>query len=100
MMWDPVSWVLSFILIVVAVLILRAFGNKKHEAGGQAKPFLSGNVKEPEGSMGSGDMYWGFTQPFRFLIEPMRSMHTGSTNDYVGAFVVVLAILLVIILIL
>jgi hypothetical protein len=99
-MWDPIAWTVAFLLIVAVVLIVRAAGNKRYEKGGMTKPFLSGNVKEPEGTVGAGDVYWGFTHSFRWIIESLTRMHTGITNDYVGAFVVVLAILLVIILIL
>jgi hypothetical protein len=96
-MWNPLAWVVAFLLAMALVLIIRAIGNKRYARGGMTKPFLSGNINDPEGSAGAGDIYWGFTSVFKPLINALSRMHTGITNDYIGAFVFVLAILLLII---
>ena len=94
-------WLVSFILIIMLVYIIRAIGNKKYAKGtAQTKPFLSGNVEEPEGNVRAGDIYWGFIDAFKALYKPLVKGHTGIVNDYVGVFVVVLAVLLLLIILL
>ncbi len=96
--WNPLMWLASFILIIILVYIIRAIGNKKYQKGtAQTKPFLSGNVEEPEGNVPAGDIYWGFTDAFKALYRPLTRCHTGIVNDYLGAFVAVLAVLLLLI---
>jgi hypothetical protein len=101
LIWDPIAWLIAAVLILLIVYIIRSVGDKRYEKGtAQAKPFWSGNIKEPEGTAGSTDLYWGFMDSFSALWKPLMRMHTGIANDYLGAFVVVLAVVLVVILLL
>ena len=101
LMWDPIVWIIAFALILVIVYLIRAVGNKRYAKGtAQAKPFWSGNVHEPEGTAGSTDIYWGFMDSFGAIWKPLCRLHTGVANDYIGAFVVMLALILVVVLLL
>ncbi len=100
-MWNPLVMVAALLLILLVVYLIRSMGNKKYAVGtAQVKPFWSGNLKEPEGTLGANDLYWGFMDAFGVLWKHLVRMHTGNINDYIGAFVVMLALLLMIILLL
>ncbi|MBW2965121.1 hydrogenase [Candidatus Woesearchaeota archaeon] len=91
-MWSPVTWLIAAILILLLVLIIRSFGNKRYAKGtAQTKPFLSGNTKDPGGDARAADIYWGFFDAFKAFYKPMVRCHTGIVNDYLGIFIIVLA---------
>lgn len=99
--WNPLVLLIAIILILLVVYLMRKVGAvQKGGSVTQLKPFMSGNSKEPEGEVGADDMYWGFLESFRGLYKPLMRIHTGIVNDYVGLFVVLLALMLLIIILL
>ena len=97
--WNPFALLSAIFFIAILVYLIRAIGNKRYKKGtAQTKPFVSGNVEIPDIDPISSDIYWGLFQIFRPIYRPLMWLHTGVVNDYVGAFVAVLALLLIILL--
>jgi len=95
--WDPVVWVVAFIVILIIAYMVRAFGRREYKKGEQIKPFLSG-VEEPSKEkvhVRGGNIYWGFIEALRGYYDYMKKMHSGIVNDYVAWFVGVAAIIFV-----
>jgi len=95
--WDPIVWVVSFIVIVIIAYTIRAIGRKEYKKGEQIKPFLSG-VEEPSKEkvhVRASNIYWGFIEALKGYYDYMKKMHSGIVNDYVAWFVGVAAIIFV-----
>lgn len=99
--WNPILWGIAFLVIFLLVYILRGMGNKKYKKGtSQTQAFLSGNPESSDkGAMHvkSSNLYWGWTESMKWIINVLKSMHTGNVSDYVLWFVVVLGVLFVIV---
>ena len=96
--WDPIVWIVAFIVIAIIAYIIRAFGKREHKGGEQTKPFLSG-VEEPskeEVHVRASNLYWGFIEALKGYYDYMKRMHSGVINDYVAWFVGVAAIMFVV----
>jgi len=95
--WNPLVWIVAFVVIFLIVVIIRGFGNKNYKKGtGQTKAFLSGNQEYEKTQMHvkASNLYWGWTESMKWVIEGLKKMHTGNVSDYVLWFVVVMGILL------
>ena len=95
--WDPVLWIIGFIVIAIVAYIIRGFGRKDYKGGEQLKPYLSG-VEEPgkeEVHVRAGNIYWGFMEALKGYYDAMMKIHTGIINDYVAWFVGISALLFV-----
>ena len=95
--WNPLAWIAAFIIIFLLVFILRGFGNKNYKKGtGQTQAFLSGNTEYEKEQMHvqSSNLYWGWTESLKWVIDLLKKMHTGNVSDYVLWFVIVMGILL------
>jgi hypothetical protein len=95
--WNPLVWIAAFVIIFLLVFIIRGFGNKTYKKGtGQTQAFLSGNVEydKPLMHVQSSNLYWGWTEALKWVIDALKKMHTGNVSDYVLWFVVVLGLLL------
>jgi len=94
--WNPVLWLIAFIVIFLLIYILRGFGKNTYKKGTeQTKVFLSGN---PEGDkeqlhVKSSNLYWGWMQAMKWVIDVLKAMHTGNVSDYLLWFVVVMGLL-------
>lgn len=94
--WNPVIWLIAFVTIFLIIYIIRGFGNNSYKKGtGQTQAFLSGNPESDKESMHvkSSNLYWGWTESMKWIIDALKSMHTGNLGDYVLWFVVVMGIL-------
>jgi hypothetical protein len=72
-------------------------GNKNYKKGtGQTQAFLSGNQEYEKDQMHvqSSNLYWGWTESLKWVIDMLKKMHTGNVSDYVLWFVVVMGLLL------
>ncbi|MCD6236729.1 MAG: hydrogenase [Thermoplasmata archaeon] len=96
--WDPLIWLLAFVVAILIVYIIRAFGRSDYKGGEQTKPFLSGMDAPDEDALHirAGNIYWGFMQALEGYYDVLRKYHTGIVNDYVAWFVGVSVILFVI----
>jgi len=95
--WDPLVWILAFVVIAVIAYIIRAVGKKEYKKGEQIKPFLSG-TEEPSKEkvhVRASNIYWGFIEALKGYYDYMKKMHSGIVNDYVAWFVGVAAIIFV-----
>ena len=96
--WNPVLWLISFIVIFLIIYIIRGFGNKTYKKGtGQTQAFLSGNKEYEKSQMHvkGSNLYWGWSEAMKWIIDLLKNMHTGNVSDYVLWFVVVLGILFI-----
>lgn len=94
--WNPLVWIISFIVIFLIVVILRGYGNTSYKKNtGQTKIFLSGNQEYDKQQMHvkASNLYWGWTESMHWIINLLKKIHTGNASDYVLWFVIVMGIL-------
>lgn len=95
--WHPLVWLAAFVIIFLIVFIIRGLGQKDYKKGtGQTQVFLSGNKEYDKHRMHvqSSNLYWGWTESLKWVIDALKKMHTGNVSDYVLWFVVVMGLLL------
>ncbi len=98
-LWNPVVWIVAFLLIFLASYLLWKKGEWRYKKGTmQVEPFLSGNP--PPGAheehVRAGNIYWGFVSSLKGYYEFLRKIHNGIINDYVGWYIGILAVMLII----
>ena len=95
--WSALYWLLDLVVLFVIVYFIYSLGGKTVKASGdKGKPFLSGNEMEKEKiHVKASNMYWGLTEALKSYYTPLKGGHTGNINDYVGWFVLVLAVILI-----
>ena len=94
--WNPIIWIVSFIVIFLIIYILRGFGNKTYKKNTeQTKVFLSGNPEYEKEQMHvpASNLYWGWMEAMRWFIDSLKKMHNGNVSDYILWFVIVMGIL-------
>jgi hypothetical protein len=81
--WDPLVWLLVFVVTLIASYVIRGMGEKKYrEDTDQTRPFLSGN-KVPEGHhIRASNLYWGYLEALKGYYQRMVPLHTGIPTDY------------------
>ena len=97
--WNPIVWVVAFILIFIASYLLWRRGEKAYKKGTmQVEPFLSGNAPPTPDKVHvrAGNIYWGFVTSLKGYYNFLRRIHNGIVNDYVGWYIGILAIMLII----
>jgi len=95
--WNPLVWIIIFVVAFLIGYILRSFGKRTYKEGTeQTKSFLSGNEEYDKEHMQikSSNLYWGFTESFSWLYSILKKLHTGNASDYIVWFVVVLGLFL------
>jgi hypothetical protein len=98
--WNPLVWVVAIIIAFLLVYIIRGLGKKDFkEKTEQTKVFLSGNPEYEKEQMHikAKNVYWGFTESFKWIYNALDNMHTGNISDYVLWFVIILGIFFIII---
>ena len=98
--WNPIVWVIAFIVVMIVAYIFRSRGQKNYKKGtDQAKIFLSGEeVPEPElRHVRASNAYWGFFETLKGYYTVVIRPHTGIINDYVIWFIVIIAICAIIV---
>ena len=96
--WNPLLWLLAFLVALAAAWLIRALGRKDYREGVQAEPFISGN-EEPEnggGHIPASNLYWGFTEAMKAYYQRLVPLHTGVPTDYVAWLLGVMALMLII----
>ena len=95
--WSALYWLLGLVVLFIIVYFIYSLGGKTVKASGdKGKPFLSGNEMEKEKiHVKASNMYWGFTEALKSYYTPLKGGHTGNINDYVGWFVLALAVILI-----
>ncbi len=98
-MWNPLIWVFVSLIIFLIAYLIWSRGESRYKKGTeQTLPFLSGYAPESaEGThVRAGNIYWGFVTALKGYYKVLRKIHTGNVNDYVGWYVGILAIMLLI----
>lgn len=97
--WNPLIWLLGFVVLTAVVYIFRSRGQKKYKKGtAQTEIFLSGE-KPPDVEqrhIKAHNIYWGFFETLKGYYDRNIKAHTGIVNDYIMWFVVLIAITAVI----
>ncbi len=93
--WNPVIWLIAFVVVMVIVYFFRRQGQEKYKKGeAQAQIFLCGEeVPEAEQrQVRGGNAYWGFFETLKEYYSGIIRPHTGIVNDYVIWFIAVMAV--------
>ncbi len=83
--WNPIVWVIEFLVLIAGVYLLRSRGSKKYKKGtAQTEIFLSGEEPPPveQRHIKAHNIYWGFFQALKGYYDPTVKAHTGIINDY------------------
>ena len=96
--WNPVLWILAFVIAFGVAVAIRAFGRKDFRKDNGLKPFISGNDEPAHGAghIPSSNMYWGFMESMKAFYSRIVPLHTGVVGDYLLWFTGVMALMLVI----
>ena len=95
--WHALVFTVSFLTITLAVYILsRLLFSRKHKKGAQQKAFFSGNEIPEDTHLAASNLYWGFTTTLKRYYDKVIPEHTGNINDYIGWFVIVAAIIMMV----
>lgn len=97
--WNAIAYVVGLAIILLFVYFLYRLGERRHKKGAQAQIFLSG-YSEPEKEalhIRAKNIYWGFMEAYEKVYRIFRALHTGNVNDYVIAFVGMMALLMIVI---
>lgn len=96
-MWNPLIWIIAFVIIYLIVEFFRDHGNAKTKREGDAlEPFVSGNpITDEAMHIKASNVYWGFTEAMKGYYKTLTKMHTGIMSDYVYWYIGVLAIIIV-----
>ncbi len=98
--WNPVVWIVAFIIVFLIIYILRGRGNPSYKKGSlQTQVFLSGNPEYEKSDMHvkASNLYWGWVEAARWGVNLVKRMHTGRANDYILWFTFMMAILFILI---
>ncbi len=96
-LWNPMVWLFVFLILLLLSYFLWSRGERSYKKGTmQTDPFLSGYGPESKEALHvkAGNIYWGFITALRGYYRFLRKIHTGIINDYVGWYVGILAIML------
>ncbi len=96
--WAPLLWLLVILIALLISYLIWIRGNQRCKRGtDQTKPFLSGY--EPElfenSRVQASNIYWGFITSLKKYYEVLRKMHTGDVRDYIGWYIGVLAVMII-----
>lgn len=97
--WSALVWVAAALGVLVLAGALWSRGHREYKRGTEQElPFLSGERAENP-QVGALHLYWGLTEALRPLLERLRNWHSGVISDYVGWFVVILGVALLLLLV-
>lgn len=99
--WEPIIFVLAFLLVGSIAYLIYSRGNSKVRVDGdKLKPFLSGNI-EPRKEyvhIRGRHIYWGLTEALSALYSKLEKMHDGDVRNYMLLFFLVLVVLILVLL--
>lgn len=94
-LWNPVVWLVIFLVLAGVTLFFRSRGQKGYKKGtAQTQIFLAGEEMPPieQLHIKAANIYWGFFEALKEFYASMMRPHTGIVSDYILWFVVVIAI--------
>ncbi|MCR5294031.1 MAG: hypothetical protein K6E30_02495 [Lachnospiraceae bacterium] len=101
--WNPLVWLVLFVVIFLAVYIAIATGRKNRgailENGGAYDPkyatFFSGEQEEFS-QVGGSDLFWGFKTDWKGYYKVMQGLHSGIVTDYASYIVMAAAVIILV----
>ncbi len=102
--WNPLFWLLAFVITLVISWLIWRMGSKNHstgETGQGCDPYISGTEKPSNGEVHirGGNLYWGFTDALSGYYKIIKPLHTGNISDYMLAYLAITALLLIVVVI-
>lgn len=95
--WDIFSWLVFLAVACFFTLWLRNSGRHDYKEGTyQDEIYFSGNDVPEDGadiSVPADSAYWGFVKFFSPYYSVMAKFHNGLVQDYVGYFILFIAVL-------
>ena len=100
--WNPVSWLILFVILLLGFAIVSLLGNnskgrvleQKEEVDDKYATFFGGESNEHSHVAGS-DLFWGLKHNLRHYFGFMHNAHSGIVNDYALWAVCACAIIIV-----
>ena len=100
--WNPVSWLVLFVILLLGFAIVSLLGNnskgrvleQKEEVDDKYATFFGGESNEHSHVAGS-DLFWGLKHNLRHYFGFMHNAHSGIVNDYALWAVCACAIIIV-----
>ncbi|MFA9397803.1 MAG: proton-conducting transporter membrane subunit [Clostridiaceae bacterium] len=94
--WDPISWLVLFVILLIGLIIFFAFGYKPKKSApvdllDTKYESFTGGEKQDYSHLGGNDMFWGMKQDFGKYFNFLKTAHSGVVNDYVLWVVVCVA---------
>lgn len=100
--WDVYIWILFFLIASAAILFIRSKGRGDYKEGTeQDEIFYGSNIVPKDGAdMGvpAASAYWGFVEALKPYYNWLVELHTGIGSDYVGYFMLTMAVVAVLVL--
>ena len=98
--WDPIIWLILFLVILTAVMIAAGLG--KGSRGPVSEPVAAdpkyatffGGEQSQHSHVGGSDLFWGLKHNLRHYFSFMHGMHSGVVNDYALWTVVATALII------
>jgi amino acid transporter len=93
--WNPLIWIIAFLVVMVIVYLFRMRGQKKYKKDtDQARIFLCGEEVPEAGErhIKVGNIYWGFFETLKEYYNHILRPHTGIVNDFVLWLVAITAL--------
>jgi multicomponent Na+:H+ antiporter subunit D len=102
--WNPLVWLLLFVVIFLGVYIFMATSKSTRgrmlEGGEGYDPkyatFFSGEQEEFS-QVGGSDLFWGFKTDWKGYYRIMQGLHSGIVTDYASYIVIGAAIIILVI---
>lgn len=95
--WSPLIWLALAAGVGAIAWFIWSHGRREYKSGTeQDAPFLSGERSTEGMYVGGEHLYWGFVEGLRPIVERIRAFHTGFIGDYIGWFIVIMALAFII----
>ena len=100
--WDVYLWLLFFAIASAVVLFIRSKGRSDYKEGTeQDEIFYGSNIVPEDGgdiAVPAASAYWGFVEALKPYHNWLIELHTGIASEYVGYFMLTLAVVAVLVL--
>ena len=102
--WDPIVWLLLFVVVLCAVCIVILTGKpgrgklletEEELVDGKYATFFGGE-KSVHSHVGGSDLFWGFKRDWKGYFRVMEGLHSGVVNDYAIGVVAGLGLVLIV----
>ena len=101
--WNPVVWLVLFVIVLLVVFIVILTGDKsrgavlkntENQVDGKYATFFGGE-KSMHSHVAGSDLFWGFKKDWKKYFEVAQGLHSGIVNDYALWVVCALAFVIV-----